>query len=489
MAREQIDDSILGSDDGYRQKIEKLSRREAARVKSKKHVFDIDGKTGNVKNPREADRGQKGKWLKRLRAERAANRQRFLRCVAICGVCLSVMSLGYAGKSVRDWWTYEEEVSAGRELFVHEWTPHDPLSKSGDGLGPVFNATSCAACRFQGGVGGAGSNKHNVTNFTVVPAGNRTESLAGVIHASATLPSAEESPESLERLYPPIPKLRVTPPNGCSYTIPGFNRIRTTVVSTPPLFGAGLIDQIPDVALHYDFAKKNLVNIKVEMIDGERSIGTGRVRLLSDGRVGKFGWKAQFATLEEFVAAACAMECGLSNPLKQQIEPGTFAASQPQAEKLDMDHRMLRNLVRFCAELPSPVIATSNDASVQSQIDLGRQVFAEIGCAECHTPDIGGVKAIYSDFRLHVVEESYDERESVYLEKLPAGKPFPNEWKTPPLWGLADSAPYWHDGSSPTIEQAITRHRRQAGQVTERYNKLGGTDKQEIGRASCRERV
>ena len=58
---------------------------------------------------------------------------------------------------------------AGRELFVHEWTAGDPLSPKGDGLGPVFNASSCAACHGQGGIGGSGSQEHNVTVFTTAP--------------------------------------------------------------------------------------------------------------------------------------------------------------------------------------------------------------------------------------------------------------------------------------------------------------------------------
>ena len=57
----------------------------------------------------------------------------------------------------------------GRDLFLHEWTPGDPLAARGDGLGPVYNASSCAACHQQGGIGGSGSLEHNVTVFTRAP--------------------------------------------------------------------------------------------------------------------------------------------------------------------------------------------------------------------------------------------------------------------------------------------------------------------------------
>ncbi len=61
-----------------------------------------------------------------------------------------------------------EMATAGRDLFVHEWTPNDPLAGGGDGLGPVFNAKSCAACHKQAGLGGGGPLENNVTTFTQI---------------------------------------------------------------------------------------------------------------------------------------------------------------------------------------------------------------------------------------------------------------------------------------------------------------------------------
>ena len=50
----------------------------------------------------------------------------------------------------------------GRELFLREWMPDDSRSHGGDGLGPVFNDSSCVACHNLGGVGGGGPNGKNV---------------------------------------------------------------------------------------------------------------------------------------------------------------------------------------------------------------------------------------------------------------------------------------------------------------------------------------
>src|SRR5262249_15375476 len=161
-----------------------------------------------------------------------------------------------------------------------------------------------------------------------------------------------------------------------------------------------------------------------------------------DGRLGKFGWKAQFATLEEFVAAACANELGLGNPLMEQARPwkrGTYAKVNA-----DLNSTQFRSLVAFVDTLPRPEEILPMNPTEQAQAEHGRTLFAQIGCADCHTPDLGGVAGIYSDFMLHRLSDpkirgGYSEVPSV---PVPDDHPLEDEWKTPPLWGVADSAPY-----------------------------------------------
>ncbi len=47
-------------------------------------------------------------------------------------------------------------LKLGEELFEREWKPNDPRCHGGDGLGPMYNETSCVACHGQGSPGGAG---------------------------------------------------------------------------------------------------------------------------------------------------------------------------------------------------------------------------------------------------------------------------------------------------------------------------------------------
>ncbi len=209
------------------------------------------------------------------------------------------------------------------------------------------------------------------------------------------------------------------------------------------------------------------------------SIPAGRARILTDGRVGRFGWKAQFATLEEFVAAACANEVGLGTPKSKQATPinrPNYAEQEP-----DLNRRQFRALVAFVDTLPKPIEVNANDP----QIVRGKALFNQIGCAVCHVPDLGGVNGVYSDFLLHHISDSNVNGSSSYgglpnNVTLPDDLPNPDEWKTPALWGVADSAPYLHDGSASTLEHAISRHGGDAKTVRETFQQLAPNEQATI---------
>jgi len=87
------------------------------------------------------------------------------------------------------------------------------------------------------------------------------------------------------------------------------------------------------------------------------------------------------------------------------------------------------------------------------------------------------------DLLLHVVEPpstgpTYGRAEPV--TPLPKNHPKSNQWKTPPLWGVADTAPYFHDGGSQTLEAAILRHQGTARRVTERFTELKPPERGEL---------
>ena len=372
--------------------------------------------------------------------------------------------------------------AAGLALFEHEWEPHDPLAQ-GDGLGPVFNASSCVACHFQGGVGGGGTNEHNVQAFEALPASGHPEVQTGLVHAFAVENKFLEKSDELRRLFP-IVKGGVVIRNHCEYRTRDFDPLRTESVNSTALFGAGWIDRMDPKAITQHSLKESFAAIGRELSSDFRGVSPGRYRVLADGRVGKFGWKAQFATLEEFVAAACANEVGLGNPRREQARPMSFKGYP--AVKPDLDSRQFDALVAFVDTLDRPEEVAPSGSAVSAEASRGKEVFAQVGCAICHTPDMGGVKGVYSDFLLHSLDDKSRGGDSDYGPDavpefpLPLEHPRLDEWKTPPLWGVADSAPYFHDGGAHNLEVAIRRHKGGAEPVSKAYELLPQTDRDAV---------
>jgi CxxC motif-containing protein (DUF1111 family) len=373
-------------------------------------------------------------------------------------------------------------AQAGEVLFKHDWKPNDTLTPEGDGLGPVFNATSCVACHNQVRPGGGGGLQHNVTTFTV--RGHKPgQSREGVVHARSV-----SRVESLQDVHPDLPP--VSAPtleqlvvlrarnNHCLQFPPG---VHISQRNTPALFGAKLIDEIPDRVI-LATAKSQRLRWGLGRSDDE-GLPIGRALRLANGRVGKFGWKAQMASLSDFVRAACANELGLGNPSNAQPVP----LYQPTAAKprgLDLTALQCDQLTAFCASLPRPEERLPQGMSA-ADAAAGKKLFNAIGCADCHMPKLGNVDGIYSDLLLHrmgrdlVGGGSYGEP-PVRLPDSSNEGPSPSEWRTPPLWGVADSAPYMHDGRAATVEEAIELHGGQGQKSAHRFAALPEADRQKL---------
>ena len=262
-------------------------------------------------------------------------------------------------------------------------------------------------------------------------------------------------------------------------------------MQTTALFGAGWIDLISDKAILKNKRTRSIKGAIQEFTLDFEAIPVGKVRVLADGRIGKFGWKGQFATLGEFVAAACANEIGLGTPISAQAKPMLDPNSESPP---DLDAKQFRSLVAFVKMLPKPIEELPTNPKDRDAAIHGKSLFTSVGCAACHVPDMGGVNGVYSDFLLYDVNDppppggngggmgSYDRAPPIELNLPPRPDELPktSEWKTPVLWGVADSAPYWHDGSAPTLADAIRRHRGDARVVSEAYGKLSSTDQSAV---------
>ncbi len=145
-----------------------------------------------------------------------------------------------------------QDFFEGKELFEKSWMPGKPSSLGGDGLGPVYNETSCVGCHNQGGTGGGGEKARDVLMLTVVAGSDQS------------LPGATVFQGELEDLHPGFrnrasivlhrhatdPKMQKRLEQVESFTVvqtrDDIKVLRRGSRNTPALFGAGLIDAIPD---------------------------------------------------------------------------------------------------------------------------------------------------------------------------------------------------------------------------------------------------
>jgi CxxC motif-containing protein (DUF1111 family) len=328
-----------------------------------------------------------------------------------------------------------------------------------EGLGPAFNGTSCAVCHNIPAIGGGGV-------ILEIRAGYRDGSgeSAGLNPAGDTL----------------IHMLS-TPAHVCQPLIP--DDVNVIARRAPiPLFGAGLVEAIPD---------ETLLALE-DPFDRNRDGVSGRAAVIVDAatgdrRVGRFGWKAQHATLLAFGADAYRNEMGITNDLFPR--ESAFGISDTQMRSCDpfpdpedrrdprTGRRGIDNFESFMRLLAPIPRAYANEVTRD-----GERVFANLGCGACHVPALEtGPHAnplfgrrrveLFSDLLLHDVGT---------LDGIKQGAAEANEIRTPALWGLRFRRPLLHDGSAATITDAIVRHGGEAILARTGFDRMTDSDRDRL---------
>jgi CxxC motif-containing protein (DUF1111 family) len=328
-----------------------------------------------------------------------------------------------------------------------------------EGLGPAFNGTSCAVCHNLPAIGGGGV-------ILELRAGYRedTGETRGLNPADDTL----------------IHMLSI-PNHGCQPQIP--DDVNVIARRAPiPLFGAGLVEAIPDDAL-----------LALEdPSDRNRDGVSGRAAFVTDvatgsRRVGRFGWKSQHATLLAFAADAYRNEMGITNDLFPAesafgVPEGQMRVCDPFPDPEDRrdartGRRGIDNFESFM-RLLAPIPRSHVDDVTRD----GERIFSAIGCAACHVAAFEtGTSAnplfdrkrveLFSDLLLHEVGTG---------DGIRQGAAAAAEIRTPALWGLRFRRPLLHDGSAATVTDAIERHAGEAALARRGYAQLSREDRERL---------
>jgi CxxC motif-containing protein (DUF1111 family) len=544
---------------------------------------------------------------------------RIFGCFVGMTICAAITPTGVMAVS-------PHSIAIGEQLFRHQWQSQNPALGS-DGLGPLFNANSCVSCHRQGGAGGGGQAMFNAKSIGIesieIYGGNVTSvTLANLV--SRFHPGFVQSEGSIVNVLP-LPhhggsdQLRQFhdamterseaefsdeggPTEAGEVRIAGAQPIvfeqqvdgyRVRIVArmfgrnTTALFGSGLIDAVSD----------ELIERQAKLQRSHAEI-SGRPSTLPDGRFGKFGWRANIASLMEFTDQACANEMGLQTKRKTQSSDVTNPTYQNTT--IDITDEQVQSLHHFTAALPAPHQHLPTRPDELASVRRGEALFASVGCAVCHVRDMGPAQGVFSDLLLHDMgsqsvdlnhAEPYIARRKVVSNEVdwsvPTGVsvlpgavhygpatllPLPNafdqsvdlspmsfapltnrgpgtsqrpsyafhaptqsttlvafrllekgrnidektlqealalrrtqnlranisfqtrtdvyermeiqptlfnqEWRTAPLWGLRDSAPYLHDGRAETILEAIVMHAGESEGTRDRFLALPYEDRQ-----------
>jgi CxxC motif-containing protein (DUF1111 family) len=366
-------------------------------------------------------------------------------------------------------------AEAAGDTFALDQQVYETQHDVNSGLGPIYNGRACAECHQNPVSGGA-------SQFTELRIGHRDQNGNFV---NPTVPIDDGAAKITGRS---ILNDRAVVPEAQEH-IPATENIRA-LRSALNTLGDGFVESIPDATLLAIAAQQPLISggrIRGEAIEVPIFEAPGQTR------VGRFGWKDQHGSLLSFIADAYLNEMGVTSRLRPTDTTTIGKVTTDPEDKPDSIG--LADIDHFAAFIRGTKVPP-RDATLASTADAleGELLFASIGCAACHVSSLttapagtvidGGMFVVpaalankiihpYSDFLLHDIETG-----DGIVQAGPQDTA--NKLRTAPLWGLRMRPRYMHDLLSPTLENAIERHRGEAHHVTERFFELPPAERQRV---------
>ncbi len=368
---------------------------------------------------------------------------------------------------------------AGDELFEYSFRPEDGL---GNGVGaPPPNmrrvqsgafggpeAYSCSSCHFLGGPDGAGTNTQNAF-----------------------------------------------------FRSDGDRTVSADQRNPPHLLGLGPIEALAREMTDELRAQRDALEPGQSVVLVARGVEFGTLSRDADGAldtsgidgvdpdliVRPFGWKGHQATIRGIAEESFRIHLGIvSTNLQRKVRDGLLDGAalgggpwddvDDDGKSVELDDGMLTTIVAYLAQLEVPILRPPQTARLQEAFARGRAHFEAVGCASCHVPTLELTKPLIPLDETRTVDvardgehpkpEPKDGQHTAFfvhaftdLKRHDMGEGLATpaaqshigarEFVTRPLWGLADTAPYLHDGRAPTVDDAIRAHGGEADESREKY--------------------
>ncbi|MGJ7602773.1 di-heme oxidoredictase family protein [Variovorax sp. LT1R20] len=330
------------------------------------------------------------------------------------------------------------------------------------------NANSCTHCHVKDGRGITQANDFRLTGFSVSNPKNG-EAASIYRHPAASAPPQGKLEGVDWRLVRTIElpgrfKVDLVVPEAI---VDGFST-HVELRTSPGVYGLGLLEAIPDAELRELVRRRPYLRFGVKGRLGEIAKSEGTLP-----QIGRFGWKASFASLDEQVVAALASELGIGKSQSAQEAPQLAAT--------------VADLTAYLRSIAVP----ARDRESVDRSKRGARLFSRVGCAMCHTPSWNRVGVAGLKERLGRAEKIYPFTDLLLHDMGPGlrannSDPLSAYWRTPALWGIglqASVSPqsgFLHDGRGRTVLEAILWHAGEAQYSIARFESLSQQDRDDL---------
>lgn len=340
----------------------------------------------------------------------------------------------------------------GYTQFIRIWTVEE-------GLGPAFNENSCNACHSDPTVGGtmtevdfhATAYFHGTCDYLLEEGGGNLRrqmtDLGEAYYGRQREPKPPETGE-LGRHLPAI------------------------------LFGRGLMASIPEETI---FALE-------DPDDSDGDGVSGRAGRYPDGTLARFFRKAELATLHEIADKGLRRQMGITtpnNPTEHPILGEPVPAEVDPTPDPEVGPEISRAMTDYMLLLAPPPTIVPRTEEGRMEVQRGKRVFEEIGCADCHTPVLytgpNEIEALdrkpvwlWSDLLLHDMGPE--------LADNCGRDASPTEIRTEPLMGMRLKEQLLHNGVTSDIRRSIELHGGEGAISRNRFFALPGADQAAIQR-------
>ena len=396
----------------------------------------------------------------------------------------------------------QSDFGVGNSFFRQSWVTAPSTTTARDGLGPYFNAVSCASCHFKDGRGRAplydGESGSGLLLRLSIPGINSNGSnfndpiYGGQLQDNAILGHVAKGKFNItyQDIIETLADGTIIVLKKPIYTIVnlGYGNLSNEVQISPrvanQIIGLGLLEAIDNTTL-LSFSDENDSNN-----DGISGKPNYVYDVLSNSqKLGRFGWKANQPNIKQQVAGAFIGDMGITTSVfpYENVPFGVISDNIPNGGNPEISDENLNRVVLYSSVLAVPARRNHDNQNVLN----GKKVFNEIQCASCHIPKIqtGNTYAI-SAFRNQTIRPFTDlllhDMGNNLADNSPDFNASGNEWRTQPLWGIGliqtvnGHSNLMHDGRAKNVTEAILWHGGEALNSKNKFKQLSTKDRNDL---------